>query len=114
MEPDFRSDRMRSPEGKGRAKAKLDEYLKTAPPLKKSKVRYAAVRLTPELYGFWLMWHLEGGFEGLLSEGMSRSSIYRRIRAFRMIMGMHPDECKIAGVTLNLAQYQDEIRSKFS
>jgi len=114
METDFRSARMRSPEGKGRAKAKLDAYLKTAPPLKKPKIRYAAVRLTPELYGFWLMWHLEGGFEGLLSEGMSRSSIYRRIRAFRMIMGEHPDECKIAGVTTNLAQYQDAIRAKWS
>ena len=113
MEPDFRSERMESPEGKGKAKANLDRYLSTARPVKKPKVKYATARLTPELYGFWLMWHLEGGFEGLRSEGMSRSSIYRRLRSFRMIMGMHPDECKIAGVMTNLAEYQDAIRSKF-
>ena len=42
--------------------------------------------------GFWLLWHVEGGFEGLQRIGMSRSSIYRRISAFRKLMEVHPDE----------------------
>ena len=59
-----------------------------------------------DLLGFWLVWHLEGGFEGLRQGGMSRATIYRRINAFRKVTGVHPDELKVRGVTLDLADYQ--------
>jgi hypothetical protein len=35
------------------------------------------------LVGFWAIWRLAGGFEGLQRMGMSRASIYRRIKLFR-------------------------------
>ena len=56
--------------------------------------------------GFWVVWHLEGGFEGLRATGMSRASIYRRVKLFRIAFGMHPDEFVMPGVTLDLEEYQ--------
>jgi hypothetical protein len=58
-----------------------------------------------DLTGFWLMWHLEGGFEGLRALGLSRASIYRRVKLFRMATGKHPDEYTMPGVTIDLDAY---------
>ncbi len=55
--------------------------------------------------GFWLLWHLQGGFEGLQHLGMSRSAIYRRIASFRRTFGAHPDEFPFPGVTIDLPTY---------
>jgi hypothetical protein len=60
-----------------------------------------------DLFGFWLVWHLEGGFEGLRRSGMSRSAIYRRIKLFRVVTGMHPDEYVLPGVSIDLETYRD-------
>ena len=60
-----------------------------------------------DLVGFWVVWHLEGGFEGLQGMGMSRASIYRRIKLFRIAVGAHPDEFVMPGVTLDLAAYRE-------
>ncbi len=60
-----------------------------------------------DLFGFWLVWHLEGGFEGLRQAGMSRSAIYRRVRLFRKAFHAHPDEFEMPGVTLDLKAYQE-------
>ena len=38
--------------------------------------------------------------------GMSRASIYRRIKLFRIAFGAHPDEFVMPGVTLDLAAYR--------
>ena len=35
--------------------------------------------MVADLFGFWLLWHLEGGFEGLERLGMNRATIYRKI-----------------------------------
>jgi hypothetical protein len=53
-----------------------------------------------------VMWHLEGGFDGLRKLGMSRSAIYRRINGFRSAFGEHPDEATFPGITIDLAVYQ--------
>ena len=58
-----------------------------------------------DLYGFWLCWHLEGGFEGLRRVGMSRSAIYRRIRLFRRAFNAHPDEFQMPGVSIDLEAF---------
>jgi hypothetical protein len=47
--------------------------------------RKIAVPVMLDLMGFWLAWHLEGGFEGLQRLGMSRASIYRRVSLFRRV-----------------------------
>ncbi len=107
---DFRSERMPSPEGKGIARRAWDAYAnavnKATRPYVEPFARKAAVPVMMDLAGFWLVWHVEGGFEGLLRLGMSRASIYRRIRLFRKLMGVHPDEYQMPGVKLDLTKYQ--------
>jgi hypothetical protein len=58
-----------------------------------------------DLVGFWLLWHLEGGFAGLQEMGMSRSGIYRRVQAFRTVFGAHPDTFDMPGVSIDLGAY---------
>jgi hypothetical protein len=110
QQPDFRSDRMESPEGKGIARRAWDAYVSTVTLVSRPAVeplaRKLAVPVAVDLMGFWLAWHLEGGFEGLRRLGMSRSSIYRRVKLFRASLGVHPDEFRLAGVELDIAKYQ--------
>jgi hypothetical protein len=55
--------------------------------------------------GFWLVWQLEGGFDGMRRLGMSEASIYRKIKAFREVYGAHPDEFAFPGVTVDVEAY---------
>ena len=55
--------------------------------------------------GFWLVWQLEGGFEGMRRLGMSEASIYRKVKAFRETFGAHPDEYVFPGVTVDVEAY---------
>ena len=107
---DFRSDRMPSPEGKGIARRAWDAYVeqvgRVGAPVIEPLARKAAVPVWLDMLGFWMAWHLEGGFEGLQQLGMSRASIYRRISLFRRTLGMHPDEFTFAGVKLDVEAYQ--------
>lgn len=112
MPPDFRSDPMQSPEGAGRARRAWDAYASAVNkhvtprvPAIVGLARKVAVPVTFDLLGFWLTWQLEGGFEGLQRMGMSRSAIYRRIKVFRELTGMHPDEYEVDGVSLDVAAY---------
>src|SRR4051812_33065570 len=107
---DFRSDRMPSPEGMGQAQSKFrrawDAYAravqKVADPVLRPALEPAAMwwagKMVEDLVGFWLLWQLEGGFEGLQEMGMSRSAIYRRIQSFRKHFGEHPDTFQMPGV----------------
>lgn len=45
-----------------------------------------------ELYGFYVAWHLAGGFAKLQEAGWHRATIHRKIRRFRARFGQHPDE----------------------
>jgi hypothetical protein len=108
---DFRSDRMESPEGKGIARRAWDAYAgavgKVASPVLKPAVHMYAAGSMVDLVGFWAIWHLEGGFEGLQRMGMSRASIYRRIKLFRLAFGAHPDGFEMPGITLDLVAYRE-------
>ncbi|MHB8439974.1 MAG: hypothetical protein ACYDD4_12550 [Acidimicrobiales bacterium] len=44
-----------------------------------------------ELAGFWVAWHLAGGFAGLERWGWNRSTIFRKVRRFRAVFDQHPD-----------------------
>jgi hypothetical protein len=100
---------MSSPDGKGFARRAWDAYATTANRLAGPTVAPLAKRLAApaavDLAGFWLVWHLHGGFAGLRELGMSRASIYRRIKLFRSSFGAHPDEYHLPGVKLDLAEY---------
>ena len=108
---DFRSDRMESPEGRGIARRAWEAYASgvrkvTTPALRPLVQRYAAGSIV-DLVGFWVVWHLEGGFEGLLRMGMSRASVYRRIKLFRIAFGEHPDEFVMPGIALDVAAHRE-------
>lgn len=110
---DFRSERMPSAEGHGNAKGNLtrawDSYSRAvraaSEPLLRPVAEKIAAPVVLDLLGFWLAWHLEGGFEGLQRLGMSRASIYRRVNLFRKTLGVHPDEYRFPGVTIDLDVY---------
>lgn len=110
---DFRSEKMPSPEGLGiaqnRWRSAWDGYSRTvntvAGPAIEPFARKLAGRMTTDAMGFWMLWHLEGGFEGLQRMGMSRSGIYRRISTFRRVTGKHPDEFQMPGVAFDLDEH---------
>ena len=113
---DFRSERMPSPDGHGNAKAAWrrawDAYSAAVGPVLEPAVRPIARTVTFDAMGFWLVWHLEGGFEGLQGRlGMSRSAIYRRLSLFRRATGMHPDDWKLPGVEIHVEDYIREQAS---
>ena len=118
--PDFRSDPMASAEGKGLARRAWDSYVKntnkylgpTFSPLLEPAAKKIGATVTADIFGFWLMWQLEGGFEGCQRMGMSRSAIYRRIKVFRGLTGFHPDEYVMPGVAIDVAAYLAAGRSK--
>jgi hypothetical protein len=108
---DFRSERMESPEGRGIARKAWDAYAgavnKVTIPVLTPFVRMYAAGSITDLIGFWAVWHLEGGFEGLQAMGMSRASIYRRIKLFRIAFGAHPDEFEMPGIKLDLKDFRE-------
>lgn len=109
-EVDFRADRMESPDGYGYARRTWEMYKAASnrllgPALSPLVKAYAGGQVT-DLVGFWLVWHLEGGFEGMQRIGMSRSAIYRRVRSFRKVFGVHPDEAVFPGVELDIEAFR--------
>lgn len=101
---------MESPEGRGIARRAWEGYVsgvgKVTTPVLKPLVRKYAAGSVVDLIGFWAIWHLEGGFEGLQRLGMSRASIYRRVKLFRIAFGAHPDEFVMPGVKVDLEDYR--------
>lgn len=110
---DFRSQRMPSPDGHGKAKAAWlkawgaysDAVNKVAGPIVEPAFRPIARTMTFDVLGFWLVWQLEGGFEGMQRMGMSRSAIYRRLALFRKATGAHPDDYTFPGVHIDVSEY---------
>lgn len=68
-------------------------------------IRRVALSSVESLVGFWVLWHAEGGEPGLLRLGVSRATIYRKIKAFREAFGQHPDVFDFPGVTVDPAAY---------
>lgn len=105
---------MPSPEGRGLARAAWDAYVGATkkylnPAIEKTPLGDAISSISAnqvsDLVGFWLLWHLYGGFEGLQRLGMSRSSIYRKVAMFRKLFGAHPDEYSFPGITVDVDAY---------
>src|SRR6478752_1097039 len=101
---------MESPEGRGLARRAWEGYVgvvgKVASPALRPLVNMYAAGSIVDLVGFWAVWHLEGGYQGLRNLGMSRASIYRRIKLFRIAFGAHPDEFEMPGITLDLEDFR--------
>src|SRR4051794_12959713 len=113
---DFRSDPSESAEGKGIARRTWDAYAKgvnrvAGPALDPVAMAWAR-RLTEEQVGFWVLWHTLGGFEGLQRYGMHKSTIWRKVKKFRMVLGQHPDEFKFAGITIDPPKVWDAMAAE--
>lgn len=66
-----------------------------------------------ELVGFWISWHVAGGFEELESAGWHRATIYRKIRRFRAVFDAHPDEYEFPWIKLDLdRKWSTDLRSR--
>jgi hypothetical protein len=109
MAPDYRSEKSETIEGSGLARRAWDAYAKrvnaVGMPILMPAIRRIAATQTVDLWGFWLLWHLYGGFEGLERLGMHRSTIFRKINRFRSVMKVHPDEFQMPGVTIDPEAY---------
>jgi hypothetical protein len=111
--PDFRSDPSESYEGKGIARRAWDAYARgvrraTEPVFDPVAMAWSR-KLTEELLGFWVLWHMMGGFEGLERFGMHRTTIWRKVKKFRMILGQHPDEYKFEGINIDPPAFWDSM-----
>jgi len=111
MADDLRKHRSDSSEGQGRARRAWEAYAAAANSVRPEWVDQAIKRLaanwTADLMGFWMSWHLYGGFEGLEKAGWHRATIYRKLKKFRTVFKVHPDEYSVAGVTLDRQAFWD-------
>jgi hypothetical protein len=115
--PDFRSKRSATPEGQGIARRAWDSYAAVTNrtlgpvlhPILDPVMDPAAKRIARDwvgdLLGFYVLWHLYGGFEGLERFGMHRATIFRKVNRFRQVFGVHPDEWKMDGINIDAEAY---------
>jgi hypothetical protein len=71
-----------------------------------------ARQVVEDMIGFWVMWHLYGGFEGLQRFGMHKATIWRKISRFRKMTGSHPDEFVMPGVSIDVEAYWEAAVKK--
>lgn len=100
---------MESREGEGHARAAWEAVF-GAPPGGREVRRIPGVstwarNATAELLGFWMLWHIHGGFDGLERFGMHRATIFRKVARFRSVFGEHPDSFELPGITFDLEAY---------
>jgi hypothetical protein len=73
----------------------------------------AEARERSELIGFWVAWHLAGGFHNLELGGWHRATIYRKVHRFRAAFGAHPDEYVFPWIELDLkSAWAEEIERR--
>jgi hypothetical protein len=130
-ERDFRAEAMDTPEGKGLARGRYDDFMDhhledlvdrfldwDNPPRRITPLEEyddvvrdhiaEVARADSELIGFWVAWHLAGGFAQLEASGWHRATIYRKLHRFRVEYGTHPDEYVFPYIKLDLAGYWTE------
>jgi hypothetical protein len=109
MDGDLRKQRSESSEGRGFARRAWMLYAEAANSIRPqwwdNAFKHLVGNLSSEMMGFWMSWHLYGGFEGLEKAGWHRATIYRKLKRFRMVFHKHPDEYKVVGVTLDPKEF---------
>lgn len=101
---------MPSAEGRGIARRAWDAYTKSISDAARPLVADIAANKVEDLVGFWVMWHMFGGFDGLLELGFPRTTIYRKVSKFRRLFGHHPDEYFFDGVKVEAGVTSASIR----
>ena len=106
MVDDFRSQPMESAEGRGLARKAWDGYVRTIDTAVQPFAAAYAKKASIDLLGFYVAWHLYGGFEGLHETlGMHPSTIWRKVAKFRKTFGEHPDEVIFKGLSIDTASF---------
>jgi hypothetical protein len=119
-EPDFRADKSDTVERAGNASgrwyayhARLDEdvvaeafpmralHAEQYPGFVRDDIAADAMEQS-ELIGFWVAWHMAGGFAALEEGGWHRATIFRKVRRFRARYGAHPDEYSFPWIRIDL------------
>ncbi len=118
--PDFRADKSDTVEGAGHAAgrwyayhSRLDEdVVAEAFPMRTLEAEQypdfvrddiaADAMEQSELIGFWVAWHMAGGFAALEEGGWHRATIFRKVRRFRARYGAHPDEYSFPWIRIDL------------
>ena len=119
-DPDFRSEKSDTVEGRGNAagrwyafQSRLDEDVlaeafpmgpadrEEYPDFVRDDIAADAMEQS-ELIGFWVAWHMAGGFHALEEGGWHRATIFRKVRRFRTRYGAHPDEYTFPWIRLDL------------
>jgi hypothetical protein len=108
---------MPSAEGQGKAQRRWlrawDAYASTTAGLAEPFAQRVALAVTEDMVGFWVLWQLYGGYEGLQEHfGMSRASVFRKVKRFRRLFGEHPDVFEFPGITIDLEAYLAGIGGK--
>ncbi len=126
--PDFRTDKSESTEGRGLAAGRWRGFHYRLPddvaaeafsqpgqstedldPDIRDDIAEGALEES-ELIGFWVAWHLAGGFAALERGGWHRATIFRKVRRFRAAFGVHPDEYSFPWIQLDLdAAWSDQL-----
>lgn len=104
---------MESAEGKGLARKAWESYLgmiqkrvyPSVAPFIEPALQPVSRQIVEDLIGFWVLWHLYGGFEGLERFGMHPSTIWRKVARFRKATGFHPDEYVMPGISIDPKAY---------
>jgi hypothetical protein len=107
---DLRSDPMPSRDGVGLAAGRWADAVKRLADAAllgptEDTARRVALSTVQSLVGFWVLWHLEGGFDGLKRIGYSEATIYRKIKSFRESFGDHPDTFQFPGIAVDPGAY---------
>jgi hypothetical protein len=97
---------MDSPEGAGLARRAWHAYAKglhkVGAPVIDPFAAGLARKWLGEMIGFWVLWHVYGGFDGLERMGMHKTTIWRKVKKFRMMFKEHPDTYRFDGIELDL------------
>lgn len=51
-----------------------------------------AAQTVTRLAGFWVMWNLFGGYDGLRAQGWERTNIWRNRKEFRAVFGVEVED----------------------
>jgi len=125
-EQDFRTKKMESREGRGYALERRRQWEDAIPP-KVLRLAFSGqdintldgmvgeetadefrdrwrseVKDRSDLIGFWVSWHLAGGFHALELGGWNRATLYRKLKQFRVTFGAHPDEFEFEYLKLDV------------
>ena len=74
-------------------------------------IKGLAASMVADRIGFWCLWHMYGGFDGLQELGFPRTTIFRKVAAFRKTFGAHPDEYVFEGITIEAGNFAGHVRS---